>query len=200
MSNEMVRRLPTGQVLQTLTAQMNSSPIQVVREVIRDPEVQTPKYSLESLKWDKENDYACSFVVQISGACSLDTFFEVQESVERKIRDGYCSQHRNANRESLVVDVRPNLEDGQITGRAAVLTISIASGDYDPNTRRGKLAVKFNDGQTEEARAWIRKNIETLARDKNIALTTGQLPPAATYYSLGEKIDGNVMEIEFKTE
>ena len=52
----------------------------------------------------------------------------------------------------------------------------------------------------DEARAWIRKNIETLARDKNIALTTGQLPPEATYYSLGEKIVGNVMEIEFRTE
>lgn len=43
-------------------------------------------------------------------------------------------------------------------------------------------------------------NIICLVRDKNIALTTGQLPPAATYYSLGEKVDGNVMEIEFKTE
>ena len=47
---------------------------------------------------------------------------------------------------------------------------------------------------------WMSYNIETLACDKNIALVTGQLPPAATYYSLGEKVDGNVMEIEFKTE
>ena len=47
---------------------------------------------------------------------------------------------------------------------------------------------------------WMSYNIETLARDKNIALVTGQLPPAAKYYSLGEKVDGNVMEIEFKTE
>lgn len=55
-------------------------------------------------------------------------------------------------------------------------------------------------GQSAEARAWARENIETLARDKNIALVTGQRPPDANYYLLGEKIDGNVMEIEFKTE
>lgn len=199
MGDEMARRL-AGQIQQTSTAQKHPQSIQVVREIVREPKPQKPEYSLESLMWDKDSDYACSFVIKMNGECSLDTFFEVQESVERKIRNGYCRNHRNANRESLVVDVRPNLEDGLITGRAVVLTISIASGHYDANTRCGKLAVKFNAGQAEEARAWIRKNIETLARDKNIALTAGQLPPAATYYSLGEKIDGNVMEIEFKTE
>ena len=93
-----------------------------------------------------------------------------------------------------------NANGKMITGRAAVLTIKPTSLTYDANTRRGKMAVKFGVGQAEEARAWIHRNIKTLARDKNIALTTGQLPPEATYYPLGEKVDGNVMEIEFKTE
>lgn len=47
----------------------------------------------------------------------------------------------------------------------------------------------------------MKRFVETIVLDKNIALTTGQLPPAATYYSLGESLkDGNVLEIEFKTE
>ena len=87
-----------------------------------------------------------------------------------------------------------------ITGRVVVLAIEPESLSYDPVRRRGKISVRFNSGQYEEARTWAKKNIKTLARDKNIALTTGQQPPEATYYSLGEKVEGNVMEIEFKTE
>ena len=60
--------------------------------------------------------------------------------------------------------------------------------------------MRFNAGQAEEARTWILRNVKTLAHDKNIALVTGRLPPEATFRTLGEKIDGNVMEIEFKTE
>ena len=82
-----------------------------------------------------------------------------------------------------------------------MLTISVASLIYDPNTRKGKLAVRVNANQYEEARQWVRKNIETLARDKNIALTTGEIPPAAKFYLGREEFkDGNTLEIEFKTE
>lgn len=71
---------------------------------------------------------------------------------------------------------------------------------YDASLRLGKLSLRFGPGQEKETRNWAKENIETLVRDKNIALITGQLPPAAIYYSLSEKINGNVMEIEFKTE
>ena len=169
-------------------------------KIVREPQVQTPAYSLESLEWDEDNDYACSFVVKMKGECSLEAFFEVQAKFERSIREYYCRNHRKAKEDSLVVVVRPNLNNGQIEGRAEVLTITPTSLSYDANTRRGKLSVRFNAGQAEEARKWIRTNIETLARDKNIALTTEQQPPQATYYLLGEKVEGNVMEIEFKTE
>ena len=61
--------------------------------------------------------------------------------------------------------------------------------------------MKVNANQYKEARKWIRKNIETLARDKNIALVTGELPPAAKFYLGREELkDGNVLEIEFRTE
>ena len=61
--------------------------------------------------------------------------------------------------------------------------------------------MRVNANQYEEARQWVRKNIETLARDKNIALTTGEIPPAAKFYLGREEFkDGNTLEIEFKTE
>ncbi|MBQ2631521.1 MAG: hypothetical protein IJG13_17730, partial [Kiritimatiellae bacterium] len=72
---------------------------------------------------------------------------------------------------------------------------------YDPLTRTGRMAVCLSGGQFEETRKWIRRNIEALARDKNIALTTGKIPPAAKFYLGREELkDGNMLEIEFKTE
>ena len=88
------------------------------------------------------------------------------------------------------------MKDGRISGRVVVLSFCVTSLAYDPNTRTGKLAVKVNANQYEEARKWIRKNIETLARDKNIALVTGEIPPAAKFYLGREELkDGNVLEI-----
>lgn len=125
----------------------------------------------------------------------------VMNEFGESVKEEYIDSFPGAKKESLVVNYVDVRVDGKfIQGRSSVLTIVPTSLTYDANTRRGKLSVRFNAGQAEEARAWIRKNIETLARDKNIALTTGTLPPKATYYSLGEKVDGNVMEVEFKTE
>ena len=159
-----------------------------------------PAYSLESLKWDERKDFECQFTIKMNSECSIEAFFEIQQKFEENLRSAYLRMHPGVNAGSLVVDVRPALDNGRISGRAAVLTIAPESLSYDAVTRRGRLSVRFNPGQAEEARAWIRGNIETLARDKNIRLVTGQLPPAATYYSLDERIEGNVMEIEFKTE
>jgi len=159
------------------------------------------KYSLESLIWNDRKDFECQFVVRLTGEPCFGAYFDVQREFVAQMRDVYLKMHPGTNPASLNVDVRPKLEDGRIVGSAVVLTITPVSLNYNANTRRGKLAVRYCAGQYEEARRWIIRNIETLARDKNIALVTGQLPPAATYYSLGETTkDGNILEIEFKTE
>ncbi len=125
----------------------------------------------------------------------------VLQEFGESVKDEYVETFPNVKQTSLVVNYSDVEMVGKIVqGRATVFTIKPLSLSYDANTRRGKLSVRFNPGQLDEARTWILRNIETLARDKNIALVTGQLPPVATYYSLGEKIDGNVMTIEFRTE
>ena len=120
----------------------------------------------------------------------------------KSIKEEYLDTYPSADVASLVVSFSGLKREGvRISGRAAVLTIKPLSLTYDVHTRRGRLAVKFNAGQAEEAKAWARRNIETLARDKNIALTTGVIPPAAKFYLGREELkDGNVLEIEFKTE
>ena len=155
------------------------------------------------IRLDRESNGGYSFAIDMMGslankeAAVQAVLSEFAESVKEEYKDAFPS----ADATSLSVAFHNlKIEGMRISGRAAVLTIKPLSLIYDPHTRRGKLSVRFNPGQREEVREWARKNIETLARDKNIALVTGQLPPAATYYSLGEKVDGNVMEIEFKTE
>jgi hypothetical protein len=79
--------------------------------------------------------------------------------------------------------------------------VQVVSLDYDVDTRHGKIAVKFAAGSFEEARRYVRRNVETLAKDKNVALTTGQIPAAAKFYLGDERVkDGNVLEVEFETE
>ena len=163
-------------------------------------QVGKPPYRIVDLAREKGSDFAYAFTLELPGNASIQTFFGIQSTFANEVRAAYQMEYPKADASALRVVVQPSLSNGRIVGRAEVLTIAPVSLSYDAGTRRGRLSVRFNPGQAEEARAWIRKNIETLAQDKNIALTTGQLPPAATYYSLGERIEGSVMEIEFKTE
>ena len=72
---------------------------------------------------------------------------------------------------------------------------------YDPKTRKGVMSVRIEANKYEEARAYIRKNIATLARDANVALKTDTLPPESHFYLGREEIkNGNILEIEFETE
>ena len=137
----------------------------------------------------------------LNGEPSLQTFSAVQNVLANEIRSAYRQEHSGVDLYSLQIAFYPELVNGKIKGRAEVLTITLVSLTYDAYTRHGKMAARFNANQYEEARKWIRKNIETLARDKNIALVTGEIPPAAKFYLGREELkDGNVLEIEFKTE
>lgn len=157
------------------------------------------------IRLDRESNGGYSFVIDMIGspankkAAVQAVLNEFAESVKEEYKDAFPG----ADAASLSVAFPASelkIEGERISGCAVVLTIKPLSLMYDPHTRLGKVSVRFNPDQREEAWAWVKKNIETLARDKNIALTTGQVPPAATYYLLGEKVEGNIMEIEFKTE
>lgn len=157
-------------------------------------------YRITMLCRDGNSDFAYVFTLELNGEPSIRTFFALQGVFSQEVLDAYKIEHPNVDTSCLRVVVKPRLDNGVIRGRAEVLTIVPLSLIYEANSRRGRLSVKFNLGQEKEARAWATENIETLARDKNIALVTGQLPPPGRYYSLGEKIVGNILEIEFKTE
>ena len=163
-----------------------------------------PAYDVVRRERDRNSDFAYSFEMKMEQAPSdveaakQAVLCEVAEMVKKDYLDTYP----NADASSIVVSTSGVKVDGvRIECRVEVLTIKLIFFDYDSKARHGKLAVRFNVGQAESARKWIRKNIETLARDKNIALVTGEIPPAAKFYLAREELkDGNVLEIEFRTE
>lgn len=170
-----------------------------------DGQRQSPR-SYRVVKCEREKDcgFAYRFVLEMQGsdAGTLVTFRRAQSEFRNALREEYAEALSTVDYDSLVVDFPEfKMNGNQIEGRGVVLTIVPLSMNYDALTHRGVLSVRFGPNQYEEARSWAKRNIETLARDKNIALVTGKLPPAARYYSLGESVkNGNVLEIEFKTE
>lgn len=168
------------------------------------PAVEVPTYRVVSLERDSANNIRYKFVVELVGENIRDPlqgFRIVQRDFRKSVEEDYIRTYGPIDCAVRVDFSELKQVERRIEGVAIVLTIKPLSLSYDNQSRRGTVTVRFGVNQYEEARDWARRNIETLARDKNIALVTGQLPPEARYYSLGEKLkDGNVLEIEFKTE
>ena len=160
-------------------------------------------YRIINCERESGSDFAYKFTIELGKDSdqTLAAFRKIQKEFRSAIQADYLESFPNADKNALHIDFPDyKLNERRVEGRAVVLTISATSLTYDQNTRKGKLAVRVNANQYEEARKWIRKNIETLARDKNIVLTTGEIPPAAKFYLGHEDFKGNILEIEFMTE
>lgn len=161
-----------------------------------------PRYALERFQW--EATMRCGFEYRIDGECTLSMLSEIEREVCAYIRNSYLSAHLMADARSVEVDARLSFDNGRVVGTGEVLAITLVDMKYDAASRRGKVSVKFNAGQYEMVRVWVRRNIETLARNKNIVLKTGETPPPGSYISGDERVVdtpvGKVLEMEFKTE
>ena len=150
-----------------------------------------------------DDQYAYDFRLRLKNGA--DAGLSDMDCIKRELRSTIAADYVGAHGGHLS-DVRIDfpdfsLNDGIIEGRAAVMCIEVMSLQYDPEAQKGVIAIKIGYSRFEDARAWVRKNIETLARDKNVALTTGQIPSAARFYLGAERVkEGNVLEIEFETE
>lgn len=162
-----------------------------------------PPHRVERLSRDSEKDFAYDFALELESVPSNpnETVRAVIHDFAKAIVEDYADTFPHAKKDLLRVAFSGvSISGVKISGKASVLTIAPLSLSYDANTRRGKLSVRFNPGQADESRKWILANIATLARDKNILLTTGTLPPLGSFSICEEKVDGTALEIEFKTE
>lgn len=174
----------------------------------KDPQLAEIKqlYSLQSLNVEPGRDFAYSFVLNVTEDALRTP--QINNEIKNDFRTLILSDYKRAypalDQSGLRVDF-PEFHLGRVTtGRAVVLSFRLVSLEYDSHTRNGKMSARILPNQYEEVRAWVRGNIEMLAREKNVARVTSALPLAAKYYIFGERVievpDGKILEIEFKTE
>ena len=189
-----------GRIIKTV-----ASPSYYTRVIeVSDPITGKPLYDILRCERNSGNVFSYDFTLALldDKKGSFNDLRTVKNEFREIIKNDYMASTPGVNTCSIHVDFPEfRLEDGKIEGKAIVISMSIVSLNYDDSTHKGWLSARFGAGQYEEAREYVRSSIETLVRDKNIALVTGQLPPKATYYLGKEEVkDGNLLEVEFMAE
>ena len=160
------------------------------------------KYEIVEFEKDDDCAYRYSFALKRrdSGSVAVRESRELKKILRAMIREDYLLSFPDAAR-SVVIDFpKFSLQNGKVVGKAVALTFSVASLQYDPHRRAGALRIRIGENQFEEARKYARKNIESIARDKNIALDANKIPPSAVFYLEEEKLNGGMLEISFRVE
>ena len=161
------------------------------------------QYEVMGLSRAKDDDFAYEFKLRLKDGADagISAMNRIKQEMRQAVVMDYMATYGGNAAEVKVDFPEFSMKDSIIDGRAEVMRLSMQYMHYDADTRKGVIAIKIGANSFEEARKWVRKNIETLARDKNIALTTGQLPAEARFYLGAERVkEGDVLEIEFETE
>ena len=119
--------------------------------------------------------------------------------MRQSVRDDYAAAAGVKDTASLRIEFPEYaIRGGKVEGRAVVMTVQLLEFVYDPDTARGRLAVKVNPQQYEVTRQWVRNNISTLARDKNANVLN--VLAGKPRFTIGREIlrDDNVLEVEFQ--
>lgn len=150
----------------------------------------------------RDFSYRFELAKRDGGNLMISDWSEIRNAFMASIRAQYVAAHKDVNARTLVVDFPEYaVSEGRIKGVAVVLTISTQSVAYDATTRKGRITVKIGANQFEDVRRWMRKNIESIARDSNIVKDGDSLPSNARFYIGREKLAANgIFEMEFKTE
>lgn len=162
-----------------------------------------PKHNI--IRLDRDSDKNFSYFFELELAQNPTDFKKawqmVMQDFAKSLKEDYRDAFPSADMASLKVSFSGFKRNGlRLNGSAAVLTLKPVSLEYNSHNRKGTMSVRFAEGQVSEASTWIRRNVKTLVRDKNIALTSGSLPSEGKFEITNEKIDGNVMTIEFMVE
>lgn len=89
---------------------------------------------------------------------------------------------------------------GEVKAKDAKDRLRVVSLDYDATTSRGVIVVSCGTSSLEVARSFVRKNVERIANEKNVALEAGKAAVAGRY-SLGqEKFHDGTLEVSFEVQ
>ena len=159
----------------------------------------------EIVRCDNERgkDFAYVFTLRRRGgsAATLSDYGVMRSAFRSAIRTHYASSHPEVNARTLVVDFTDYaLKGGVVSGRVAVLSIAAESLSYDSARRKGVVRVRIGEGQFEDARRWIRRNLAALAGRSNIVLSGDSVPQGGRFFSEREELRDGLLEVSFRTE
>ncbi len=169
--------------------------------VAAPPAPQAKPYAIELFSREAGDSYAYRFVLKLNDAQSADLTLSrrIQADLRQSVRDDYAASAGVKDTASLRIEFPEYaIHGGKVEGRAVVMTVQLLEFVYDPDTARGRLAVKVNPQQYEVTRQWVRNNISTLARDKNANMLN--VLSGKPRFTIGREIlrDDNVLEVEFQ--
>lgn len=180
------------------------------RRLVVSPSVGTPpeqmvkSYAVDRFERVSGNEFAYEFKISFAetNGVGLAAAQRVKRELRTSIEEDYLAASPDARGESVQIDFPVFSMKGNIVeGRAEITRIAVTSLTYDDVTQKGVISVRIGASSFEKARAWVRKNIETIVRDKNIALTTGKVPADKRFFLGTERVlEGNILQIEFETE
>ena len=174
----------------------------VVPVASKDATSATP-YEISGFARDSADGFAYEFKLRLKDGADigLGAMNRIKQELRQAVVSDYVATYGGSAGDVRVDFPEFAMGDSTIEGRAEVMRISVKSLRYDAGTRKGVIAVSIGANRFEDARRWVRKNIETLARDKGVALTTGEIPTEARFFLGAERVlERNVLEIEFETE
>lgn len=151
---------------------------------------------------EQGKDFAYLFTLRKRGGgpITLSDHGVIRNAFRYEMRERYTSSHPNVNPRALkIAFTEYAVQEGVAVGRVAVLSISAESLSYDPVLRKGVIRVRIGEGQFEDARRWIRRNLVSLAKESNIVVGES-LPKGGRFYSEREEMRDGVLEVAFKTE
>lgn len=161
-------------------------------------------FEINELENEGDHDFAYRFSLskkKVGGLTPLDVN-EIRNAFHAVIRSIYVMKHRELNPRALAVDfVEFTVTDGHIRGKVVVVTTEVDSVSYDSVSRKGRIAVRVNVNQLDDARRLIRKRIGEFASRSNIVVEGDAIPSGARFYTESETLNDNgILEVDFRTE
>lgn len=162
--------------------------------------VSTASYEIDKLERVQGEDFAYVFEITSKSALSLADAEKIKKELRQTFIDDYRATYGVKSGVSLQVDFPEySIAKDKISGKSVVMQLTVLSLEYNAERSTGVIRVKMGAYSFEEVRRIVRRNIENIVRDKNIALSTGEIPPETRFCIGNERVTGEgIMEIEFE--
>lgn len=157
-------------------------------------------YVIDKLERVQGEEFAYAFEITAKSALNLAEAEKIKKELRQTFIDDYRATYGVKSGVSLQVDFPEySIAKDKITGKSVIMQLTVLSLEYNSERSTGVIRVKMGAYSFEEVRRIVRRNIENIVRDKNIALSTGEIPPETRFCIGNEQVtDEGIMEIEFE--